>query len=141
MSVPNNIQDHFLEMPQLENLNFLGTVGITTLGSQLCFVMLQKYNLGSGPVKEMQFPQSLRFFHIRRYVWTYVLLKNYFKLGLLSLEHTKGISMPDSVLLSFREKLQNLKNPSIFSFILSNYFCMSVLEVKRFIKDWLNASH
>lgn len=105
MSVPNNIQDHFLEMPQLENLNFLGTVGITTLGSQLCFVMLQKYNLGSGPVKEMQFPQSLRFFHIRRYVWTYVLLKNYFKLGLLSLEHTKGISMPDSVLLSFREKL------------------------------------
>lgn len=105
MRVPNNIQDHFLEMPQLENLNFLGTVGITTLGSQLCFVMLQKYNLGSGPVKEMQFPQSLRFFHIRRYVWTYVLLKNYFKLGLLSLEHTKGISMPDSVLLSFREKL------------------------------------
>lgn len=105
MRVPNNIQDHFLEMPQLENLNFLGTVGITTLGSQLCFVVLQKYNLGSGPVKEMQFPQSLRFFHIRRYVWTYVLLKNYFKLGLLSLEHTKGISMPDSVLLSFREKL------------------------------------
>lgn len=61
MTVQNDVQNHILEMLQLENLpNFSGALGITTFDIQLCYVTEVTWVLVL--LRECNFLKALDFF-------------------------------------------------------------------------------